>query len=125
MNSVNKKTVILGASTNPSRFSYQAANLLHRKGYDFVPVGIKRGTSAGRKILDIREKPVIEDIHTITLYMNPGNQVPYYDYIIRLKPVRIIFNPGTENEELDKLARSHRIETVFNCTLIMLSSGSY
>jgi predicted CoA-binding protein len=125
MDSGNKKTVILGASPNPARFSYLAANLLHRKGYDIVPIGIKKGTSAGKDILDIRKRPFIENVHTITLYMNPGNQVPYYDYILQLKPERVIFNPGTENKDLEKLARSRQIEVVSNCTLVMLNSGSY
>ncbi|MBS0000690.1 MAG: CoA-binding protein [Cyclobacteriaceae bacterium] len=125
MESENKKTVILGASTNPSRFSFHAANRLNQKGIDFVPVGLKKGAVAGKEILDIREKPMIKDVHTITLYINPKNQVPYYEYIQRLKPRRIIFNPGTENEELARLARAHHIETIHDCTLVMLGRNLY
>jgi hypothetical protein len=51
--------------------------------------------------------------------------VPYYDYILSLKPKRIIFNPGTENEELMKLAKQNNIQPVVACTLVMLSIGNY
>lgn len=120
-----KITVILGASTNPSRFSYLAAHRLKQKGYKVVPVGIRKGSVAGEEILDIRIKPPIKDVDTITLYMNQRNQQSYYDYILDLKPNRIIFNPGTENPELAAMARHQKIETIFNCTLVMLSQGVY
>ena len=125
MSAEPKKTVILGASNNPARFSYLAANRLKQKEYEFVPVGIKRGSVAGVEILDIRQKPFIEDVDTITLYMNPRNQAPYFDYILQLNPRRIIFNPGTENPELVELARNRHIETIFDCTLIMLNRDAY
>jgi predicted CoA-binding protein len=125
MRSAHKKTVILGASNNSARFSYLAATRLHQKDLDFVPVGIKKGTVAGKDILDIRQRPMIGEVDTITLYMNPHNQVPYYEYILQLNPRRIIFNPGTENEELAELARAHHIETIFSCTLIMLNRGTF
>jgi predicted CoA-binding protein len=121
----NKKTVVLGASTNPSRFSYLAVQRLKQKGYTFVPVGIKKGTVGGVEILDIRERPMVRDVHTITLYMNPHNQEAYYDYILQLKPERIIFNPGTENDALASRARAQGIETVFDCTLVMLGGNVY
>jgi predicted CoA-binding protein len=119
------KTVILGASNNPGRFSYKAADLLAKFRYDFVPVGIKKGESGGKQILPIKERPHIEEVDTITLYMNPFNQREYYNYIISLKPRRIIFNPGTENPELMELARQSAIETIEDCTLIMISSGVF
>jgi uncharacterized protein len=119
------KTVILGASNNPERFSFKAAVQLANFGYDFVPVGIKKGLAGGKPILPIKDKPFIENVDTITLYMNPVNQREYYNYIINLKPRRIIFNPGTENPELIGLAQKSAIEVVEDCTLIMLGSGIY
>jgi len=115
----------MGASTNPSRFSYMAVSRLKQRGYEFVPVGIKKGEVGGTMILDIRHRPVIPDVHTITLYMNPHTQEAYQDYILSLNPGRIIFNPGTENEVLADRARSLGIETVYDCTLVMLGSGTY
>jgi uncharacterized protein len=125
MGQENKKTVVLGASTNPSRFSYLAVNRLKQKGHDFVPVGIRKGMVGGVEILDVREKPMIPDVHTITLYVNPRNQEPYFDYILQLKPQRIIFNPGTENDRLAALARARGIEVVYDCTLVMLGGKVY
>jgi hypothetical protein len=121
----NAKILILGASNNPARFSYMAANALSAGDYDIVPVGLKRGTVAGKSILDIRTRPVIDNVDTITLYMNPQNQSDYLDYILSLNPRRIIFNPGTENRDLIRLAEQHEIEVVVDCTLVMLSSGYF
>ena len=120
-----KKTVVVGASNNPSRYSYQAAHMLKQKGFDIVPLSNKKGNVAGEKILNIQNFPDIKDVHTITLYLGPQNQPPYYNYLINLKPKRIIFNPGTENPEFENLARSKGIETNHHCTLVMLSIGNY
>src|SRR5690242_11752866 len=98
-----KKTVIIGASPNPSRFSYLAAERLLEHGVQFVPVGIKKGNVFGKEILDLRLQPEISDVNTITLYINPAHQREWYDYILKLNPERVIFNPGTENQELEKL----------------------
>ena len=119
------KILILGASNNPARFSYKAANALSSRDYDIIPVGLKRGNLAGKSILDIRSRPKIEDVDTITLYMNPVNQSGYLDYILSLNPRRIIFNPGTENRDLIRLAGEHGIEVIVDCTLVMLRSGYF
>ncbi len=120
-----KKTVIIGASPNPSRYAYVAAQMLARFGHPFVPLSIKKGDVAGEPILDLREKPSIPAVDTVTLYIGPQNQPEWYDYIIHLSPRRIIFNPGTENTEFIQLARQHGIEPVLGCTLIMLRSGTF
>ena len=120
---MKKKTLILGASTNPSRYAYLAAERLVANGHPIVNVGIKSGEVAGVPI----EKPELihSDLDTITLYLSPKNQVEYYDYIIKSKPKRIIFNPGTENHELESLAEASGIGTTEACTLVLLSTGQY
>ena len=120
-----KKTVIIGATTNTSRYAYMAAERLTEHNIDIVPVGIKVGEVFGKAILPIIEHPVIPEVDTITLYIGPRHQPPYYDYFISLNPKRIIFNPGTENAELMELAESKGIEVVEGCTLVMLSVGTY
>ena len=119
------KTLILGASINPDRTSFLAASYLSRAGIDFVPVGLKKGVIFGKEILDIRTKPEVDGVHTLTLYLGPKNQPDYYDYILDINPQRIIFNPGTENEELRKLAEAKGINTEYSCTLTLLSIGIY
>ncbi len=119
------KILILGASTNPARFSYIAANALSNKGYDIVPVGLRPGVVAGKSILDIRTRPQIGKVDTITLYMNPKNQSGYLEYILGLDPRRIIFNPGTENNILIDMAEKQGVEVVVDCTLVMLRSGYF
>ena len=121
----NKKTVIIGATTNPSRYAYFAADRLTNAGHEIVPVGIKKGEVFGEEILDIRQSPEVKDVDTVTMYLGPQNQPEYYDYIVGLNPKRIIFNPGTENPELVKKAQEAGIETEYACTLVMLGSGVY
>lgn len=117
------KTLILGATPNPSRYAYLAAQRLRAKDHPIINVGIKRGEVAGVPIL--HGTPAVEAVDTVTLYVGAKHQPPYYDWLIGLKPRRIIFNPGTENPALSKLARENGIETVVACTLVMLASGHY
>ncbi len=125
MNKQEKRTVILGASTNPMRYAYLAAEMFAERKIPFIPVGIKKGKVFGEEILDLREKPSIDNVHTITLYLGPTNQKEWYNYIISLQPKRIIFNPGTENQELMDLSRSNNIETCRACNLVLLSTGQF
>ena len=119
----DKKTLVLGATPDSSRYAYLAANRLVSHGHGIVNVGIKTGEVAGVPI----EKPEIihDDIDTITLYVGSRNQPPLYDYILDTNPKRIIFNPGTENAELRKMANEKGIETEYACTLVLLSIGKY
>ena len=118
-----KKTLILGASTNPSRYANLAAHKLVANGHPIINVGVKPGEVAGIPI-EMPEQ-IHTDLDTITLYLGPQNQPAYYDYIIKSKPKRIIFNPGTENPELEELAEANGIESMEACTLVLLSTGQY
>lgn len=118
-----RKTVVLGASPNPERFSYRFVASLVRHGEEVLPLGFRKGSIAGVDI--IIGTPALEDIHTVALYLRPDHQVDFYDYILSLKPVRIIFNPGTYNPELFRMAQKQGIDTVINCALVMLAQGIY
>lgn len=118
-----KKTLVLGATPDPGRYAYLAANKLVRYGHEIVNVGMKKGEVAGVPIE--RPETIHQDIDTVTLYVGTRNQPPLYDYILNTKPKRIIFNPGTENGELEAMARQRGIETIEGCTLVMLSTGQF
>ena len=118
-----ENTIVLGASPDTYRYSYLAVQRLVEKGIPVFPIGIREGEIQGVDI--IIGKPSLSDVHTVTIYLNVQNQKEYYDYIINLKPKRIIFNPGAENIELMKIAEEAGIETKFECTLVLLSIGSY
>jgi predicted CoA-binding protein len=118
-----KKTVVLGASDNPSRYSFLAVERLREKGHPVVAVGKREGKIKDTPILT--GEPLVNDVDTVTLYLNPVLQVAAYDYILGLKPRRVIFNPGTENDELEEILRSKGIEPVEACTLVMLAAGLY
>jgi predicted CoA-binding protein len=118
-----KKTVVLGASANPSRYSYMAIRRLRNLGHPVVAIGKQQGLLEDVPIL--KEPVPAEDVDTITLYLNPRNQPQYYEYILSLHPKRIIFNPGAENDELVKLAKANNIQPVDACTLVLLSTGQY
>lgn len=120
---MSKKTVVLGASDNPSRYSYLAIRKLAAHQHPIVAVGKKKG-QVGEVEIHTDHLPAA-DVDTITLYLNPFHQVEYYDYIMNLRPRRIIFNPGTENDELIKMAKQNNIQPVIGCTLVMLSTGQY
>ncbi len=121
----SKKTVIIGSTTNTTRYAYMAAERLLGAHIEFVPVGIKKGTVLDMPILPLREKPVIKNVHTVTMYIGPQNQPEWYQYILSLKPKRILFNPGTENELFQQMAQEQNIEVVEGCTLVMLGVGTY
>lgn len=120
---MSKKTVIIGASTNPERYGYKATVALQRHQHPVVPVGIREGEINGEKIL--LGKPEIKNVDTVTLYVGPQNQPEWYEYVIGLNPKRVIFNPGTENPEFEKRLEKQGIEATEACTLVMLSIGNY
>jgi hypothetical protein len=117
------KTLVLGATENPARYANMAIRRLLSSGHRVIALGRKPGNVMGVNIQTV--PPQDGDIDTVTLYLNPTNQQQYYDYILSLHPRRIIYNPGTENPELQKLARERGIDNVVACTLVMLSTGSY
>lgn len=118
-----KKTLVLGASANPSRYSNIAINKLTAYNHPVIAVGLKEGKVGDINI--VKGQPKEEDVDTITLYLNSNNQKQYYDYILSLHPRRIIFNPGAENSELEELANKNGINTMEACTLVLLSIGQY
>lgn len=118
-----KKTLVLGASPNPARYSHMAVRLFMKHHIDVVAVGSKNGHIED-VIIHSTAVP-FEDIDTVTLYLGPPHQKQYFDYILSLDPKRIIFNPGTENPELDNLARAHQIEVLYACTLVLLNTHQY
>jgi predicted CoA-binding protein len=118
-----KKTLVMGASTEPTRYAYKAIKMLQRFGHPVVAMGKKEDNLDGIKI----EKGAasFDGVDTVTLYLNPMNQKPYYDYIVGLKPKRVVFNPGTENMELYSILKDNNIEVEVACTLVMLSTNQY
>ncbi|MAD96750.1 MAG: CoA-binding protein [Flavobacteriaceae bacterium] len=120
---MDKKTLVIGASTNPNRYSFKAIHKLLANNIQVKAIGVKKGEVGG---IPIEEEGVIfEDIHTITLYVNPKIQRNYYDYIVNLNPKRVIFNPGTENPELAELLEENGIDFENACTLVLLSINQY
>ncbi len=102
-----------------------AAQMLKNYNHEFVPVGIKKGEVQGQLIVQITDRPEIKDVDTITMYIGPQRQTPWYDYILSLKPRRIIFNPGSENPDLARLAEEKGVEVIEACTLVMLRTNQY
>ncbi len=118
-----KKTLVFGASLKPERYSNMAINSLVKSNQPTVAFGLREGTVAGITV-DTQLIPY-NNIDTITLYLNAGRQVAYYDYLISLKPKRVIFNPGTYNSELIELLKINRIEAEVACTLVLLGTNQY
>ncbi|MCF8374091.1 MAG: CoA-binding protein [Bacteroidales bacterium] len=118
-----EKTMVVGASTNPERYAYKAVFALKDKGHSVVPLGIRKGKIDGLTIEQGR--PDYSNIHTVTLYIGAFVQESYIDYILGLKPKRVIFNPGTENQDFFFRCEQNNIEAVEACTLVMLATNQY
>lgn len=120
---MNKTTLVMGASTNPSRYSYMAIKRLRNANIIVKAFGLRKGEVADVSI--DTELLNYNDIDTVTLYLGTKNQPEYYDYIIGLQPRRVIFNPGTENPEFYKLLKASNIESEVACTLVLLGTNQY
>lgn len=119
----NKPTVVIGASAHHERYSYLATQSLQKHGHDVYPIGIHEGKIGDLDI--ITSKHFITNIDTVTLYIGPAKQEGWVDYIYSLNPKRVIFNPGTENPELEQHLRNNGIEAIEACTLVLLSIKKY
>jgi uncharacterized protein len=120
---MKKKTLVLGASPNPDRYGFKATSMLQEYKHPVTPFGLKAGEIEGLQI--VKELPADKDFDTVTLYLGPDNQKNYYDYVIGLHPKRVVFNPGTENPEFEKLLTEKGIEPIEACTLVLLRTGQY
>lgn len=124
-----KKTLVIGASLNPERYSNIVINRLVNSNIEVVAIGLREGIVAGIDIVKSNELTSnllkFKKIHTVTLYLNAKRQQDYYDYIISLKPKRVIFNPGTENETFYELLKSNNIDFEIACTLVLLQMKIY
>lgn len=118
-----KKTLIIGASNNPERYAYKAADRLLSHGHEIELLGLRPDIVFG-KTIDTEQKK-FENIDTVTLYIGPQRQPEYYDYIVSLNPKRVIFNPGTENDEFEQLLSTKGIIAEEACTLVLLGTGQY
>lgn len=120
---MKENVLVMGASMNPARYSFQAMNMLIDYGHNVTGFGMKPDEIRGFKIVEVL--PEIQGLDTVTIYLGPKNQVPYYEYIIGLKPKRVIFNPGTENPEFYQKLAEAGIEYEVACTLVLLRTGQY
>lgn len=120
---MQKKTLVLGASPKTERYSYKAVKMLLDNSHPVVAIGAREANIEHVSI----EKglPDHKNIHTVTMYLGPDNQKNIYDYILKLQPKRIIFNPGTENPELMTMLADQGIDVEVACTLVLLSTNQY
>lgn len=118
------KTLVIGASENPERYSNKAVKMLQDYQHEVIALGNNKGKKInGLEIVnDVNND---ESIDTVTLYLNPKNQEPYYEKILALHPRRVIFNPGTENPAFEQVLKEHNIEPIEACTLVMLRTNQY
>lgn len=118
-----EKVLVMGASPESTRYSYMATRMLKEYGHQVTCYGKRKGECSGEPILN--EFPDGRSFDTVTLYLNPTHQQEYYDRILALKPRRVIFNPGTENDEFEDILRKHQIDPDESCTLVLLRTGQF
>lgn len=115
--------MVIGVSAKQDRYSNKAVHLLRKYGHEVIALGFESA-----EVSDVHvetEWGIYEHVDTVSMYINPERQKAYYEYILGLKPSRIIFNPGTENKELEQLAKDQGILALEACTLVMLNTGQY
>ena len=118
-----KKTVIIGATVNPERYAFKAAQMLLKFGHEICLYGLRAG-----QVNDIPIQTSLthcEQVDTVTLYVSEKNQAEYIPFILALKPKRVIFNPGTESAHFQNICEENGIEAAEACTLVLLSTGQY
>lgn len=120
---MNKRTLVIGASENPARYSFKAIHSLRNHNHDVIALAKRSGRVSDVPIQT--EFPVDQEIDTVTLYIGSQLQPESYSDIIKLNPKRVIFNPGTENADFASLLIENGIETEEACTLVLLSIGNY
>lgn len=116
-------TLVIGASLKPWRYSHKAIKALQQHKHNVIAIGLREGSIDD--VLISRDLPVGKNIDTVTMYIGAARQKPYYDYLVNLKPGRVIFNPGAENDELSEMLLVNKIEVIEACTLVMLATGQY
>ena len=120
---VDYKTLVIGASVNPYRYSHKVVLKLLDSDIEVIPMGINQGNIADLVIVRPFEKQ--KNIHTVSIYIKPEVQKEYYKYIINLQPKRVLFNPGTENPTFSKILQKHNIYWENSCSLVLLSTNQY
>ena len=120
---MSRKTLVIGSSLNESRYSNIAIHKLKANNHFVEAIGLTKGTIAD--VIVNTEMVMFENIDTVTLYLSPLNQKKFYNYVVNLKPSRVIFNPGTENKELENILEQNGIKTEIACTLVLLSTNQY
>ena len=115
---------ILGASNNPSRYSYKAQRKLKEHGHTIYPVSLHddkiQGVTSYSSLRDIDQT-----IDTVTVYINPAHLELVVDDILVLHPRRVIFNPGSESETEIKRLEAAGINVEAACTLVLLATNQF
>lgn len=119
-----KRTLVFGASTNPARYANMATHRLLSHGHEVELLGRRPGEVAGHPVRTVTSE-ISRDIHTVTMYLSEENQKDYENYILNLKPQRVIFNPGAENPDFEERLKAAGIEPIEACTLVMLATGQF
>ncbi|THB73790.1 MAG: CoA-binding protein [Gammaproteobacteria bacterium] len=121
----DKQTVvILGASDNPERYSHRAQLLLQDHGHEVILVSPKVKEVNGTLVLP-NLGPIKEHVHTLTMYVSAKISSNMIEEIVALSPERVIFNPGTENPELENALNDNGIDFEEACTLVLLNTGQF
>ncbi|MGO3237217.1 MULTISPECIES: CoA-binding protein [Psychroflexus] len=120
---MSKKTLVIGASDKPNRYSNLALKFLKKYNFEAVGIGKKEFQIDGFQVYD--KQIALKNIDTVTVYLNPKNQEEFIDYILKLNPKRVIFNPGAENNDFQHLLENNNIKCLNACTLVLLQTGQY
>jgi uncharacterized protein len=124
MSQNTQRVVVMGASHKPERYSNQAIRLLLEHGHEVIPVHPRLDVAEGLPVVH-RLGDIQGGIDTLTLYIGPERSTPVAEDIVRLRPGRVIFNPGTESAGLEARLDAAGIPHEQACTLVLLRTGQF
>lgn len=124
MSDTTQRVVVLGASKNPERYSNKAILRLLENNHEVIPVHPALDEVEGLNV--VSDLGAVEGtVDTLTMYVSPKLSSKMTAAILALNPGRVVFNPGTENAELQTTLNEAGIPTLEACTLVLLATNQF
>ena len=120
----HSRVAVLGASPKEERYSFKAVQML--KEYKHLPIPVHPAGHTVDGIPALKSlNDITEPVDTLTVYVGAKISDGELDNILKLKPRRVVFNPGAENGELAEKLKTAGIEVIEACTLVMLRTEQF
>jgi len=112
------RVMIIGASTDPTKFGYKAVRAYLSQGHDVLPVNPRADTILGQTVYpDVAAVP--GPIDRATLYLPPAVGLTVLDDLAARGDIpELWLNPGSESPELVAKAKQLNLNPIQACSII-------